>query len=145
MDINALGLQQLQRMNPANAPFSTSIQSPSGLNPGTDFGDLLRRSQAARTGGSGGSAEPLPRLPSFVNDRELFEVSLELETILVQNLLRSMRNTVQRTNLIDTGFAGEIYEDMLFDEYARLLTRSAGFGFAEMAYRELSGLPPGGR
>jgi Rod binding domain-containing protein len=28
---------------------------------------------------------------------------------------------------------------MLYEEYAKVITRSAGFGLAEMAYRELSG------
>ena len=109
-----------------------------GHNPlsGSDFADLMRRSRAPSTG----DGAALPRVPDFVQDKQLFEAALELETILVQNLIRGMRNTIQRTNLIDTGFAGEIYEDMLFEEYARIVTRNAGFGFAEMAYRELSGL-----
>jgi len=124
-------------MDSANAPFTTSVQAPSGLNPGTDFADLLRRAQGG--GGAPASSSAPIRFPAIVQDKALFEVCLELETILVQNLIRSMRNTIQRTNLIDTGFAGEIYEDMLFDEHAKTLTRNAGFGLAEMAYRELSG------
>jgi len=103
---------------------------------GSDFAELLRRTNNTR---QGNDTTPLPRVPAIVENMELYELALELEQILVQNMLRGMRNTVQRTNLIDTGFAGEIYEDMLFDEYARILTRNAGFGFAEMAYRELSG------
>ena len=50
-----------------------------------------------------------------------------------------MRGTVQKTKLIDTGFAGEVYEDMLYDEYAKSFAQNANLGFAEMAYRELSG------
>ena len=54
-------------------------------------------------------------------------------------MIRGMRDTIQRSNLIDTGFAGEIYEDMLWDEYASIFARNANFGLAEMAYRDLSG------
>jgi flagellar protein FlgJ len=50
-----------------------------------------------------------------------------------------MRSTVQKTKLIDPGFAGEMYEDMLYDEYAKEFSRNANFGFAEMAYRDLTG------
>jgi flagellar protein FlgJ len=32
-----------------------------------------------------------------------------------------------------------MYEDMLYDEYAQSFTKNAGFGLAEMAYRELRG------
>jgi len=41
--------------------------------------------------------------------------------------------------LIDEGFAGKMYEDMLYDEYARDFTKNANFGFAELAYLELTG------
>jgi flagellar protein FlgJ len=44
---------------------------------------------------------------------------------------------VQKSGLIDEGFAGKIYEDMLYDEYAKDLTKNAGFGLAEQAYRQL--------
>ena len=72
-------------------------------------------------------------------DDKLYQLCLELETFLVKNLLTSMRNTVQKSGLIDEGFAGKIYEDMLYDEYAKDLTKNANFGLAEMAYRQLSG------
>jgi len=72
-------------------------------------------------------------------DSKLYQLCLELETFLVKNLLTSMRNTVQKSGLIDEGFAGKIYEDMLYDEYAKDLAKNANFGLAEMAYRQLSG------
>ena len=100
-----------------------------------DFAGMMRRMQLARNA----NEAPPARIPEVVRDKELFEAALELEGILVQNLIRGMRNTVQRTNLIETVFAGEVFEDKLFDEYARIVTRNAGFGFAEMVYRELTG------
>jgi flagellar protein FlgJ len=50
-----------------------------------------------------------------------------------------MRNNVMKSSLIDTGYAGEIYEDMLWDEYAKDYTKNAGFGLADLAYLELTG------
>jgi flagellar protein FlgJ len=44
-----------------------------------------------------------------------------------------------KSDLLDTGMAGEIYDDMLWDEYAKEYTKSSGFGLAEMAYLELTG------
>jgi len=38
---------------------------------------------------------------------------------------------------VDDSFAGKMYEDMLYDEYAKDFTRSANFGLAEQAYRQL--------
>jgi flagellar protein FlgJ len=50
-----------------------------------------------------------------------------------------MRNTVQKSGLLDEGFAGDIYEDMLYDEYAKSFSKNANFGLAELAYLELTG------
>ena len=139
MNIDALGIHGIQHLNSAHIPFSSAAMPPAqGLNTRNEFEELLRRTQSARTVGSTPSS-PASRLPTTVQNEKLYELCLELETFLVKNLIKSMRSTVQKTNLIDTGLAGEIYEDMLFDEYAKVLTRNAGFGFAEMAYRELAG------
>jgi flagellar protein FlgJ len=68
---------------------------------------------------------------------KLYQLCLELETFLVKNILTGMRNTVQKSGLIDDSFAGKMYEDMLYDEYAKDYTKNANFGLAEMAYRQL--------
>jgi flagellar protein FlgJ len=68
---------------------------------------------------------------------KLYEMCLELETFLVKNLITSMRSTVQKSGLIDQGFAGKMYEDMLYDEYAKNFAKNANFGLAEQAYRQL--------
>jgi flagellar protein FlgJ len=79
-----------------------------------------------------------PKKETIDKTDKLYELCAELETFLVKNLIKSMRATVQKTNLIDTGFAGEVYEDMLYDEYAKTFSGNANLGFAEMAYRELT-------
>ena len=70
------------------------------------------------------------------NDK-LYQLCLELETFLVKNLLNGMRKTVQKSGLIDNSFAGKMYEDMLYDEYAKDFTKNANFGLAEQAYLQL--------
>ena len=100
-----------------------------------NFEEILRR-----TASGGNDSAPVNRLG--VNDPidktdKLYELCLELETFLVKNLLNSMRNTVQKSGLIEEGFAGKMYEDMLYDEYAKDFTKNANFGLAEQAYRQL--------
>jgi flagellar protein FlgJ len=70
---------------------------------------------------------------------KLYEQCEALETFLVKILINGMRNTVQKSGFIDEGFAGKMYEDMLYDEYARDFTKNANFGLAELAYMELTG------
>jgi flagellar protein FlgJ len=73
------------------------------------------------------------------DEKKLFEQCQALETFLMKTLVNGMRKTVMKSELIDTGFAGEMYEDMLYDEYAQSFAKNAGFGLAEMAYLELTG------
>jgi flagellar protein FlgJ len=99
-----------------------------------DFADLLKKAADA----SATPRSPTTRSPTIDKTDKLYEQCLELEIFLVKTLIGSMRNTVQKSGLINEGFAGKMYEDMLYDEYARNLTKNANFGMAEMAYRELT-------
>jgi len=75
--------------------------------------------------------------PASANEKKLFEQCEALEGFLIKNMLSGMRKTVTKSKLLDTGFAGEMYEDMLWDEYAKEYSKKADFGLAEMAYQEL--------
>ena len=141
MDISSISAQYL---NSSYIPLSSSASS----SPASDsietgaFEELLRKVQNSGTAPQGGSeiASPLIHKTPIDKNDKLYELCVELEGFLIKNLVKSMRSTVQKSNLIDTGFAGEMYEDMLYDEYAKQFAKNANFGFAEMAYRDLAGL-----
>ena len=141
MDISSINTQFLN-----NAYVPLSYNSPASTVPGSGegFAEILKRTQASQSRlPDSGDAQILPKralgkTPIDKTDK-LYEMCLELETFLIKNLVKSMRSTVQKSELIKTGFAGGVYEDMLYDEYAREYAKNADFGFAEMAYRELSG------
>jgi flagellar protein FlgJ len=80
-----------------------------------------------------------PSAPVIDKTDKLYEQCQALETFLIKNLLNSMRSTVQKSGLVEEGYAGKIYEDMLYDEYAKDFTKNAGFGLADQAYLELTG------
>ncbi|MDR2095446.1 MAG: rod-binding protein [Treponema sp.] len=136
-------IAQFSGLDQGRIPFS-SISSTGGAdtagmarNAGTEkaggFADLLEKARAQ------GSSAPPSRKPVIDKTDKLYEQCRELETFLLKNLINGMRKTVQKTELFDDGFAGEIYEDMLYDEYTGEFARNAGFGFAELAYLELTG------
>ena len=62
----------------------------------------------------------------------------DFEAIFVKQMLKSMKGTVEKTGLLDGGFAEEIYDDMLYDEYAKKMVKTAGFGIADTLYDKLS-------
>jgi flagellar protein FlgJ len=107
----------------------------------SDFAEMLKRTATVTPQGDTASPDSAASTTNPVIDKtsKLYEQCLELEIFLVKNLISSMRNTVQKTGLIDEGFAGKMYEDMLYDEYARDFTKNANFGMADLAYLELTG------
>lgn len=63
----------------------------------------------------------------------LSEVAHEFESLFIGQMLDAMRDTLNPENrLIDTGMGGEIFEDMLYDEYASIMSQTGGLGLAEM-------------
>jgi len=116
------------------------------------FEETLRRTASqANQDKSGDIAASAPRTPTpephsssskfakIDKTDKLYEQCVELEIFLVKTLVSSMRNTVQKSGLINEGYAGKMYEDMLYDEYAKDFAKNAHFGMAEMAYLELTG------
>jgi peptidoglycan hydrolase FlgJ len=71
---------------------------------------------------------------------KLYEQALELESYFVKMMLSSMRGTVSKSELTGKDdFASKMYDDMLYDELARDMTKNAGFGLADQVYLQLSG------
>jgi len=85
---------------------------------------------AARNAGQDGSIN---------RSSKLYEQALELENLFVKIMLSTMRSTIQKSSLVGKeNFASQMYEDMLYDEYSRALTKNAGFGLADQVYLQLS-------
>ncbi|MDR2864729.1 MAG: rod-binding protein [Spirochaetaceae bacterium] len=107
--------------------------------PVTDKGDFFPSSYREKPNVRGQS-----RAISGVNnvniDRtdKLYESCRELETFFLKTLVNGMRKTIEKSDLNQSGFAGEMYEDMLYDEYTKEFAKNAGFGFADLAYLELT-------
>ncbi|MDR2551597.1 MAG: rod-binding protein [Treponema sp.] len=118
------------------------IQTPQrDLNfPRSTFPRIMEESlKKMKAEGSGGAGEPDPPRTGIDKTGKLYEQCEALETFLIKNILAGMRKNVIKSDLLDTGFAGEIYEDMLWDEYSKEYSKKAGFGLAELAYLELTG------
>lgn len=78
-------------------------------------------------------------LPQVSEAEQLRQVAKDFETIFVKQMLDSMRSTLNPENrLVDTGMAGEFYEDMLYDEYAQMMSKTGGFGLADLIVKQYS-------
>lgn len=71
-------------------------------------------------------------------DLKLLKLSKELESIFVGQMLKAMRKTVEKTDLMNGGTGEEIFTEMLDTEYSGAMSSNTGFGLAEQIYRQLS-------
>ncbi|MBN2158255.1 MAG: rod-binding protein [Spirochaetes bacterium] len=78
------------------------------------------------------------QIKSSKTDRRLWDACIEMESLFVGKMLKEMRKTVPKSGWINGGFAEEIFEDMLYDEYAMSLSRNSNLGLAKMLYDQLS-------
>ena len=53
-------------------------------------------------------------------------------------MLSQMKKSVEKSGMIDGGHAEEIFEDMLYDEYAKNISKNESLGIAEEIYKSLS-------
>ncbi|UTC53684.1 rod-binding protein [Treponema sp. OMZ 803] len=71
---------------------------------------------------------------------ELYQQALELESYFVKIMLDSMRSTLGKNSLTGKdSFAGKMYDDMMYEELSRTMTKNAGLGLADQIYLQLNG------
>ncbi|MBN2050700.1 MAG: rod-binding protein [Spirochaetales bacterium] len=74
-----------------------------------------------------------------VQDREkLMEACRQFESIFIKQMLNSMKKTVSKSGMLNGGLSEEIFEDMLYDQYAEKMSKTANFGIADMLYKQFS-------
>ncbi|EQA37888.1 rod binding protein [Leptospira inadai serovar Lyme str. 10] len=114
------------------------------LRKGQTFPELLREEFNDKLSGKVSSSEV--RMPHNIKEevtadpyrKRLYDASVEFESIFVKMVLKEMKATVHKSGLIDGGYAEEIFEDMLYDEYSKNLSANSSLGLAEQIYQSLS-------
>jgi Rod binding domain-containing protein len=70
---------------------------------------------------------------------KLYEQCQEFESIFIKMMLSAMQKTVDKSDsLISGGWAEEIYQDQLSDEYAKSMAKTANLGLADQLYKQLA-------
>ncbi|HKK70096.1 MAG TPA: rod-binding protein [Candidatus Krumholzibacteria bacterium] len=70
---------------------------------------------------------------------ELMEAAREFESLLLNTMIKAMRDSVTRSDLFGDTKHVETYEQMLDQEYAKAMSRQGGLGFARMIVEQLGG------
>ena len=126
---------QIQDFTPVNIDiFRVRTQD----DPVTRAGEFERilRSEMERNDGAG-AAKAGGR--SVMPEKKLLDVCYEMEAIFIGQMLKTMRKTVMETDFFGKSLARDIFNDMLYDEYAKVMAKSDEFGLARQMYKQLSG------
>jgi peptidoglycan hydrolase FlgJ len=99
----------------------------------------MNRMTLSSAGSSGPSnISSIERDLQNTNDQKVKQACSDFEAILIKQMLDSMRKTVEKTSLLGGGMAEDIFEDMIYDEYAKKMSKTGDFGVKDMLYRQLS-------
>lgn len=72
-------------------------------------------------------------------DSKLLSACQNFEAVFIKQMLDAMRQTVPQKGMLDGGVGQNIYNDMLYQQYADKMAKSANFGLARLLYNQLSG------
>ena len=72
-------------------------------------------------------------------DKELMEVAKKFEALLIHQMLKAMRQTVNKSELLNS-FSMQQYESMMDEEIASEMAKNKGIGLADTLYYQLSRL-----
>lgn len=72
----------------------------------------------------------------------LREATQEFESLLIAQLLKTMRGTVPESGLMGSGSGQQLFREMLDQEFARQIAFAGGFGLGEIVYRQMAGSQP---
>lgn len=72
------------------------------------------------------------------DDKALKNACADFEAIFIKQMLDAMRKTVDKSDVVERGMAEDIFEDMLYQEYAKAMAQTANLGIADMMYKQLS-------
>lgn len=86
---------------------------------------------------SASTMNPSQAKPTVDKSSELYKVCQDFEALFIKQMLNVMRKTVKKEGLLDGGMSEDIFEDMLYDEYAKKMAQTAQFGLAETMYLQI--------
>lgn len=72
-------------------------------------------------------------------EKELMEVAKKFEAILIHQMLKAMRQTVHKSDLLNS-FSLQQYESMMDEEIASEMAKNKGIGLADSLFYQLSRL-----
>ena len=71
----------------------------------------------------------------------IYEVAQNFESLFINEIMKNMRKTLPKDGLLNKGFANNVFNSMLDQEYSQIASRSGQFGLADAIARQLGADP----
>jgi peptidoglycan hydrolase FlgJ len=94
----------------------------------------IQQSRIAPKLPKGATADKVGGKKSF--NKELRKAADGFEELFVHKMLQIMRSTVKKNGFMSGGRGEEIFQDMLDENYAKIITQSRAFGLSELIYNQ---------
>lgn len=95
--------------------------------------DLTGRMALARQS----MAPEVPPTPSGEDPAAIREAARQFESVFIHQVFKTMRATVPEGGLLDAGFGGQVFTDMLDQQYAELASENGQIGLASLIAEQL--------
>jgi Rod binding protein len=127
--------------------FGASLSQQSRSFPLKDLATRARQLSEIRNGLEGVNSNG-PKSPNIgqevstankAKSKELMEVARKFEAILIHQMLKAMRQTVHKSDLLNS-FSLQQYESMMDEEIASEMSKHKGIGLADSLFYQLSRL-----
>lgn len=136
----------LRRENPANILTRKSAETnDAAAAKASEFARLFpgiaagRPAESISTAQLGGALDVQSEIAADPQRKRLYDAALDFQGIFIGKMLKSMRSNLNPENdLLFGGNRQQIFEDMLYDEYSKAMSRSDGFDLADQMYKQLS-------
>ena len=112
---------------------------PSSIN--TALTDVLSRSRMPATGTAGAAAAQKGKQPDAAEVRRAVRAAKDFESVLLDRLLKEMKNTIDDGGLLSDG-AGDQIKGMFWSFMAQEMGNKGGLGLWKEIYRQTTGHDP---
>ena len=126
---------ELERYFPGlSSEQGSSLKKGEGTKIKSDFASQLesRIKQKSLT-----RAEIQEEIKSDPEKNKLYQAALDFQALFIGRMLTAMRKNLNpKDDLLHGGFRQKVFEDMLYEEYSSMLSRTDDFGIADDIYRQ---------
>ena len=104
----------------------------------TSINPLIKSINQNSSQGGGDFEKMLESVRNEKDSAKLKKACRDLEGVFVSMMFKQMNSSVQKSGLIDEGYAGGLYREMLSEKYAEEAVKGEGMGIAKMLFKQLS-------